>query len=190
MGKLSSLAVEKALLRKELAAQCAGLRPSARALGSQKILAKLLVHSRFLKARILLSYVARASEVETKPFLEEALRRKKKLFVPRFDPAARKISMIEIRGVGDLSRGHYGILEPAFNPERVGNPRDLDLVIVPGVGFDRQGGRLGRGLGLFDRFLEEAKGAYKIGLAFECQMVGKIPLADHDIRMDEIITEL
>ena len=187
MGKFYSLAEQKGLLRKALAGKCAALKSGERTLRSQNILAKLLAHPQFSEARILLCYAARAPEVETRPLLEEALRKKKKLFVPKLDPISQKIEMIELRDVRDLKPGAYGILEPPFNPERVGNPRDLDLVIAPGVGFDREGGRLGRGVGLFDRFLEEARSAYKIGLAFECQLVEKIPSEEHDIIMDEII---
>ena len=175
------------MLRKELATKYTHLPSEERALRSQKILAKLLAHSRFSEARILLCYVARIHEVETRPLLEEAIRRKKKLFVPRLDSATQKINMIELRDLRDLSPGSYGILEPSFDEERLGDPRDLDLVIVPGLGFDRDGGRLGRGGGSFDRFLEEARQAYKIGLAFECQIVDKIPRAKHDVIMDEVI---
>lgn len=96
-----------------------------------------------------------------------------------------------IIGTGDtkeLTPGSYGILEPPFDPERIGQPEDLDLVIVPGIGFDLKGGRLGRGEGYFDRFLGEVAKAYKIGLAFECQIVEKIPRGLEDICINEVLT--
>ena len=69
----------------------------------------------------------------------------------------------------------------------MGKPEELELVIVPGLGFDREGGRIGRGEGYFDRFLAEAKRAYKIGLAFECQMVERVPCESSDVILDEIL---
>ena len=103
------------------------------------------------------------------------------------DPKKRRIDMIEAKHFEELQPGAFGVLEPPFDKYRVGEPEALNLVIVPGLGFDREGGRLGRGGGYFDRFLEKAAGAYKIGLAFECQMVDRIPREGNDILMDEVL---
>ena len=65
----------------------------------------------------------------------------------------------------------------------------IDLIIVPGVGFDRQGNRLGRGKGYYDRLLPRIPSAYKIGICFPFQLVEEIPAEPFDIRMDEIVTK-
>lgn len=180
-----SLEDEKAKLRKELREKSESLSREERSRRSRTLLNRLLKHPRFLKAHALLTYVALESEVETRPFVEESLRQGKRVFVPRVE--AGQIQMIEIFGTGELKSGTYGVWEPSFDPSRMGNPLELDLAVVPGVGFDRKGGRLGRGKGSFDRFLQEARNAYKIGLAFEYQIVERVPRGDHDVLMDEIL---
>ena len=188
MGKFSSLAEQKALLRKELAGKSALLDPNERALRSQKILAKLLANPRFSKAHVLLSYVARPPEVETRLLLEEALRRKKKLFVPRLDSVAQKIDMIELRDLSDLRPGSYGILEPK-KPEPMKSDAFgfLDCVLVPGLAFDRAGHRLGRGKGYYDRFLSTLPSrVVRYGLAYDIQMFDQIPTTPMDVKVDKV----
>ena len=175
------------MLRKELREKLKALRPAERDRRSGEIQKKLLNHPRFSSARSLLVYKALYSEVETGTFLEEAWKRGKKVCLPRVDPARKKMWAIETKDLLALEPGTYGILEPPFNSGRVGKPEELELVIVPGLGFDKDGGRLGRGAGYFDRFLAEAKRAYKIGLAFECQMVERVPCETNDILLDEVI---
>ena len=175
------------MLRKELRRKLDVLGPTERTRRSQSILERLFSHPRFVQAKTLLSYVARAPEVETWPIVERALEERKKVYLPRVNPESRQIWIIEISGQEKLEPGSYGILEPPFDKSRVGDPKDLDFVVVPGLGFDPQGGRLGRGGGYFDRFLKEAKKAYKIGLSFECQVVEAVPRGIHDIEVDEVL---
>ena len=137
--------MEKASLRKLLREKAGALKPRERLRRSRAILKELLSHPRFSQARSVLTYVALASEVETRPLLEEALKRGKKVYVPRVDPETQEIAVIEIQNLKELQPGAYGILEPPFDPGQIGKPEDLDLAVIPGVGFDRGGGRLGRG---------------------------------------------
>jgi 5-formyltetrahydrofolate cyclo-ligase len=95
----------------------------------------------------------------------------------------------------ELDVGMYKILEPKAELRSVSRkrlqPEDLDLVMVPGVAFDRQGGRTGHGKGYYDKLLEHARAnAPLIALAFECQMFPEIPCGSHDIYMDKVVTEL
>ncbi len=186
MGTLS-LEDEKARLRKELRKKSELLSSEERNRRSQALIGRLLKHPRFLKARTLLTYVALESEVETRPFVEEALKQGKRVFVPLVERGGDRIQMMEISGTGELKSGTYGVWEPPFELHRIGDPLELDLVIVPGVSFDREGGRLGRGKGSFDRFLQEAHNAYRIGLAFEYQIVDRVPRAERDRVMNEVL---
>ncbi len=187
MDSSSSLETKKHLLRKELRQKLEQMKPEERARRSEGILQQVFGHPRFAEAEKVLSYIAVAPEVETWPFVEEGLRRGKRVYVPRVDQEKKKIWVIEITGKEKLSPSSYGILEPPFDEKRLGEAATLDLVVVPGLGFDRRGGRLGRGGGYFDRFLGEAKKAYKIGLAFECQIVDLVPREPHDVALDEIL---
>lgn len=182
-----SIRSQKALLRKELRQKLEALNPAERSRQSGEILKRLFRHPKFLGARSLLAYVALPSEVETRPLVEEAERQGKKVYVPRVDSARKRMAMIELVNFKELHPGPHGILEPAYDPSWVGRPQDLDLVVVPGFGFDREGGRVGRGEGYFDRFLAEAKRAYKIGLAFECQIVERVPREANDMTVDEVL---
>jgi 5-formyltetrahydrofolate cyclo-ligase len=88
----------------------------------------------------------------------------------------------------------FGLLEPppelAMRADRVVAPSRVDLMLVPGVAFDRQGGRLGHVRGFYDRLLQEAgAGPLRVGLAFECQLVERVPMTAGDEPMDLVITE-
>jgi 5-formyltetrahydrofolate cyclo-ligase len=185
---LPSLETQKRLLRQELRQKLDQLKPAERVRRGSELLGQLLKHPKFVQAKTFLSYVGVGLEVETWPLVEEALRRGKRVFIPRVDEEKKKLWMIEITGKEELRPSRYGILEPAFRKERLGDPATLELAVIPGLGFDRQGGRLGRGGGYFDRFLREAMQAYKIGLAFECQLLDSVPQAGHDVRVDEVLT--
>lgn len=89
---------------------------------------------------------------------------------------------------GELVKGAFGVREPADELEVV-DPREIDAFLCPGLAFDRHGGRLGRGRGFYDRALATARpGAVRIGVAFDHQLIDEVPTADHDIRMDEILS--
>lgn len=80
---------------------------------------------------------------------------------------------------------HFGILEPSG--EAVNNFDEIDLVLVPGVAFDQDGGRLGHGKGYYDNFLPKLKNALKIGVGFSYQLVDKAPCEEHDYRLDGVV---
>lgn len=86
---------------------------------------------------------------------------------------------------GTLRKGSFNILEPT-NDEVI-NPSILDLVIVPGVAFDREGNRCGRGKGYYDRFLNQTD-AVTIAVCFDCQLVDHLPTEPHDIPAQYIVT--
>jgi 5-formyltetrahydrofolate cyclo-ligase len=103
---------------------------------------------------------------------------------------------IRIFSQNELESGRFGILEPKQNirnnPQRHVTPEQLDVVVVPGLAFDRSGNRLGRGKGYYDRFLSLFPSKTKtllIGLAFECQIVEQIPVETWDCPVSIIITE-
>src|SRR5262245_55218940 len=88
----------------------------------------------------------------------------------------------------------YKILEPRPElrsvPEKRVTAAELDLVVVPGVAFDRRGARMGHGFGYYDKLLKNARAdAPLVALAFECQLFDEIPIEDHDVFMDLVITE-
>ena len=96
--------------------------------------------------------------------------------------------IVNAKSFDDLISGMYGIQEPSPEKRIKMNPEIIDLVIVPGIAFDRQGGRLGHGKGYYDRFLQFTR-AFRLGLAFDCQLLKTVPTESHDVPMNAILSE-
>jgi len=151
---------------------------------------KVLGMTEFQRARNIMAYMPLRHEVDTRAVLVKLLALKKKLFLPAVNREREEIAIFQVKNLTrDLTPGSYGILEPRPGRCVPGRPSDLDLVLVPGLGFDRKGGRLGHGKGYFDKFLRKVKRAKKIGIAFKEQILEKIPLEKHDQRVDRVITD-
>ena len=119
--------------------------------------------------------------------LVEKVLKDKKIYLPRIGPK-RSLTLCRVRSLSrDLKKGVYNIREPRASCEK--RPASqMDIIIIPGVAFDKKGGRLGRGGGYYDRLLRKAKKVVKIGLCFREQIVKKVPMKAHDVRMDRVIT--
>jgi 5-formyltetrahydrofolate cyclo-ligase len=141
----------------------------------------------FQKAEHVALYCGIAPEVETKPFLKKILK-DKKLYLPRVG-LRKTLKLCRVRLLSkDLRKGAYNIMEPKdFCGKRPASK--MDLIVVPGVAFDRKGGRLGRGGGYYDRLLKCAKRVPAIGICFREQMVKKVPMKAHDVKVDRVITD-
>ncbi len=138
-------------------------------------------------AKSILFYAPLPNEIDIWPLLSEALAADKLIALPRFDPETNSYFICQIKNAeSDLQPGKFGIHEPKESCSPIPLNR-LDLVLVPGVGFDPMGGRLGRGRGFYDRLLEEVSGK-KCGVAFDEQMVVKVPMEKHDVRLNFILT--
>jgi len=160
---------------------------------SQRICATFAALPEYTAARTVLFYVDVRSEVRTRHYLAAALTHGKKIVVPWCNDRG-ELELFHLENMEELATGMYRILEPRPElrslPARQVDPRDLDLVMVPGVAFDRSGGRMGHGKGYYDKLLQHARpDAPLVALAFECQLFPEIPTAPHDIFMDKIITE-
>ncbi len=107
----------------------------------------------------------------------------KELALPRVD--GERVVAYWVRGIGELTAGAFGILEPA--PEAPSAGKVFDLILVPGLAFDRHGGRLGRGRGYYDRFLPGCRGM-RVGVCLAEQVVPHVPVEPHDARMDYLLT--
>ena len=160
---------------------------------SQRICATFLALPEYQQARTVMFYIDVRSEVRTRQALPEALKSGKKIVVPWCNEQG-ELELFHLTSLDELATGMYRILEPRPElrslPEKQVQPEDLDLVMVPGVAFDRTGARMGHGKGYYDKLLWRARRAPLVALAFECQLFPEIPTAPHDIFMDKIITEL
>jgi 5-formyltetrahydrofolate cyclo-ligase len=102
----------------------------------------------------------------------------------------RPLIFAEIGSRAELVPNHFGIPQPPEAAARFIPTESIPLFLVPGLGFDASGGRLGYGLGFYDRaFASAAPGALKVGLAFEAQLLERVPTGPHDVPMDIVVTE-
>ncbi|MDD5770938.1 MAG: 5-formyltetrahydrofolate cyclo-ligase [Candidatus Omnitrophica bacterium] len=153
---------------------------------SRIIQRKLLRNKVFKKAKIVMFYVAFGGEVKTEEMIKEAKKMGKLICVPvcRRDREIMQPAVLEDHS--RLKEGPYGVLEPASRA--LVDPDELDLIIVPGLAFDRKGNRLGRGKGCYDRFLGAlSDNMPSIGLAFDFQILPLVPTANHDVTIKQVI---
>ncbi len=160
---------------------------------SAEIVARFMGLPAYQAARTVMFYVDVRSEVRTRQALPEALKHGKTIVVPWCN-AAGELELFRLQSMDDLAIGMYKILEPREElrhlPERQVPTTEIDLVMVPGVAFTRDGARMGHGKGYYDKLLEHARrDTPLVALAFECQLFPEIPVASHDIFMDQVITE-
>ena len=152
---------------------------------SSAFINRLKDNSHFLHAHTLLLYSALPDEVPTQTLIDELVAQGKTVLLPRVvsdtDMELRRYS-----SPADLQQGAFGIMEPTG--ELFTDYAAIDVAIIPGMAFDDEGHRLGRGKGYYDRFLAKlSPTTYKIGLCFSWQRVDHVPTDDHDIPMDEVI---
>ena len=143
----------------------------------------------FKQASTILFYISYDNEVHTHDMIKESMSNGKKIVVPVTDKEKKKLILSELKNWNDLTHGAYNILEP--KKERIVeiSLESIDLILVPGIGFDKHGHRIGHGGGYYDKLLENAKHPSIIGLAFELQIADAVPTEKHDIPVNKIITE-
>ncbi|MCD6557692.1 MAG: 5-formyltetrahydrofolate cyclo-ligase [Candidatus Aenigmarchaeota archaeon] len=157
---------------------------------SYTIQEKLKKTAEFRNAKNVLFYVSTKNEVETHRIIEELLSSgEKNVIVPITDKKNKILKLSVIKSFSELTPRTHGILEPENKFIRPIEPEKVDLVIVPGIAFDKSGNRIGSGQGYYDKLLNTMKNTKKVGLAFELQVIDDIPQEDHDVPVDMIITE-
>lgn len=138
------------------------------------------------KAGTILFYASIKGEVQTKGMMKEALSLGKRIALPKV--SGKKLLLHEISSLHQLEKSSMGISEPKGRPEI--SLKEIGLIILPGLAFDRSGNRLGRGEGYYDRLLSEADGKTSaVALAFSFQIMDSVPTATNDQKVHKIITE-
>jgi 5-formyltetrahydrofolate cyclo-ligase len=135
-----------------------------------------------------LVYTSKEMEVNTKPLITALFRQKNPVVVPIIVKEDVSLRLSYLRDFSALVPSTFGVPEPIGN-EIPALAEDIGTIILPMLGFDRNGGRIGYGAGYYDRFLSKYRGRRQIGIAFACQEFDGLPVDENDIRMDYIITE-
>ncbi|MBN2602565.1 MAG: 5-formyltetrahydrofolate cyclo-ligase [Candidatus Thermoplasmatota archaeon] len=150
---------------------------------------KLFATSEFIRSQKILFYISYDNEVRTHEMIKESIDCGKIVCVPFVKKNEHRIIPIKLENWNDLEIGSYNILEPKQNKLKKFPLEEIELIIVPGIGFDARGNRIGHGMGYYDRLLSITNNCFKIGLGFHCQIVEYIPADPHDVRLDMVITE-
>lgn len=181
-------APEKAALRRVLRDRRAAIPAELRAAWSAAVAARVQGLDVWRRAeRVHLFIGALPGEVETLGLAAACLAAGKTLVCPRV--AGRQLELRRVEDLNALARSdRWGLWEPTERCAPV-EPRAIELALVPGLGFDRRGGRLGMGRGFYDRFLAETD-AVRVGLCFELQLLSSTPVDERDAAMHRVVTEL
>ena len=164
-----------------------GISSEERAQKSHDIIAKLEELDEFQDAEHILFYYSHGSEVDVIPLINKWTR-DKKIYLPKLI-TKDEFAAMPFSEYDTLTLNKYKIPEPNSKPDEMGSENKLDLVLVPGVAFDKDGNRLGTGKGFYDRYLKKLKPIPRIGLAFEAQMLDQLPKDDYDENVHLVITE-
>ncbi len=180
---------DKIELRNRFLSLLRGQNEEDRLIKSRLIQKKLFERPEFEMARTILFYASFGGEVETFQMIQKATQLNKKIALPMITKGSKDMIPTLIEGLDRLNEGPYRIQQPAYSLDRVVDARDLDLVLVPGLAFDKCHNRLGRGAGYYDRFLAELpEDTPSLGLAFDFQLVDELPyLEAHDITLTDVI---
>jgi 5-formyltetrahydrofolate cyclo-ligase len=191
----------KQALRKELRCKLASLEDDAILRASGDVAQQLFALPEFTDSKGVACFLSMPKEFNTRPILERLFQDGKRVYLPRVESVKEHtMSMLETSSLADLDAfppGRWNIPEPPRDgPSRVEACEDgseLDLIVVPGLAFDKHGGRLGQGAGFYDRYLakiQELKGNGKVklvGVTIDELMVDKVPRDDLDFLMDKVL---
>ena len=188
---LSDVPSQKASLRTLLLQRRERLSPEAVHQKSEAIRQQLFTLDEFRAAGLIHFYISMGREVETLPMIQAALALRKRVVVPVVVPESMDLLLSELSKDSLLVPGPRGTLQPRADQIHPIQMNEVDLMLVPGVAFDRYGHRLGRGFGYFDRLLSQSfkKPMPIIALAYELQLVEDVPVTDQDRTVDKIVTE-
>lgn len=182
--------MNKKLLRKDILVKRASLGKIDRKNYTEAIWETILNTPFYKNAKTIMCFVSFGSEIDTHEFIKTAIEDGKRLVVPITVPETKELRLSHLHDLSELEVGFFNILTPKEEFIRDVDPSQVDMIIVPGAVFDREGYRIGFGGGYYDRFLSKIdKSVPKIAIAFDFQILDKVPREDYDIPVDYIVTE-
>ena len=180
------MAYSKKEIRRAYIARLQQLDMDTRLREERRINSKLFDTQEWLSARCIALTMSHSFEIDTAPLILHARHLGQRVVVPR-TLKDHQMEFVTIDEGTDFTETSFGVLEP--NDGKVVQPDQIDLMIVPGIAFTRDGDRLGFGGGYYDRYLQMYKEAVTVGYAFEEQLFDAIPSEAHDRRLDFVVTQ-
>ncbi|EPQ02728.1 5-formyltetrahydrofolate cyclo-ligase [Myotis brandtii] len=167
--------------------------------GRRAALAEVIAHSQYQKSQRISIFLSMQDEIETDEIIKDIFRRGKTCFIPRYRFQSNHMDMVRLASpeeIALLPKTSWNIHQPGEDEarEEALSTGGLDLIFMPGLGFDKQGNRLGRGRGYYDAYLrrceqhQQAK-PYTMALAFKEQICDQVPVDEHDMKVDEVLYE-
>lgn len=184
----SDILTEKEAIRRAMLDKRWAMADVVRGKASEIIKKRILGLASVQEALRIFCYVSRSPEVDTWELLADLLDQGKEVYCPRMIPGDR-LEAVRIDDIEDLKRSKFGIFEPLDNSD-IAEAADIDLALVPGLAFARDGMRIGYGKGYYDRFFGDGgEDIVKVGLCYAFQVRDGLPVAPDDVAMDIIVTE-
>lgn len=186
---MDELQIEKKELRKDILKIRRNLAYVTIEFESSAIINHLKRSKLFESSETVMCYLSMKDEVQTYEIVDYVLKQGKSVCVPYIRDRAGIMDAVVIQDLNELVRGDFDIL--TVNPLNMNivNTEEIDLIIMPGVAFDRYGHRLGMGAGFYDRFLEKANCTKLVGLALSCQVLDVVPSMPHDYSVHYLVTK-
>ncbi|MGO1469631.1 MAG: 5-formyltetrahydrofolate cyclo-ligase [Tissierella sp.] len=181
--------MKKKLIREKMLKKRKKLSKESRDIHSQIIMDKLLSSSYYANSKTIMCFISFSDEVNTHNFIKKAIDDGKRIVVPITFPENKELKPSILKDFKELEPGFYNILTPKEEFKRFIDPQEIDLVIVPGVAFKKDGYRVGYGGGYYDRFLSKIQNTPTIAIGFDIQVVEDLPIDSFDIPVDYIYTE-
>ncbi|GMU37032.1 MAG: 5-formyltetrahydrofolate cyclo-ligase [Phycisphaerae bacterium] len=179
----------KGLLRQRLRETLAAMTADEHDVGSRRACHRLFDLPEYVRAEVVMVFLSLPTEIDTTPLVLRCWQDRKRVVAPKVSWEQRRMLPVEIQSLSDdLVAGEFGLREPISG---VPFPLSMiDLVIVPGLGFDEYGNRLGRGRGFYDRFLASPEfTGVACGLAYEIQVVPNLPVGPTDRPVNLLVTD-
>ena len=181
-----SLQEEKRRVRHELKETAVLFSERYVAEASRAVCEKVLQSDEFRESAVIFGYLSFRYEISVDAVLEEALRLGKTVAVP-WIVSQHEMQPVQLETLQNLPLDRFGI-RTVPKPVRIVSPESIDLILVPGAGFSKEGHRMGRGAGFYDRFLVHT-GGFRLGITCEGLLREKIPVDEYDQRVEALVTE-
>ncbi|MEG1849529.1 MAG: 5-formyltetrahydrofolate cyclo-ligase [Oscillospiraceae bacterium] len=188
MGRPENIKAYKIALRVRLKERRRAMEDAQKQEADRRIFERLCALPGYRGAKIILIYVSTPIEVDTQRIIEAALREGKQVAVPRCVPNSREMEFYRIESLAELSPGTFGVAEPQADPQRLLTDWRESFCVIPALGCDRRGFRLGYGGGYYDRFLNRYSGEKAVILYHNC-LLGMLWHGRYDVPVDQIVTE-
>lgn len=178
--------VAKRELRKRMRSVRGVLPASASAARSGAACGRLLELPELIAAQVVIGFSAIHKELDPAVLLQAAREQGKRVGLPRV--VGEELHLHEVGSEAELVEGAFGVREPVETAPRI-DPAEVNVVLVPGLAFDPRGHRIGYGRGFYDRLLPQLTAAYRVGLAYDFQLLAELPNDPHDTPVQCVITD-